>query len=525
MEGAAPTTTGTKRKSDKNDGKKLKTDDKPNVSTSNGFNLSGRPGFLKKADSGGIKRTERKSVKPTRSTNINTEPEWIFEIKSNRQEWIRLFPNSISCLIYGTRDNPDHAAGNADARIAAPKHALLAHDHAPIMYVDPVIMGTGFIKSVKVNINGVPVPSSQYIDPYFLHYVRCSRLYNKTAKNYFAVNTDIDFTADRNGITETCRLATLPFDYITYNATNGRRVPIYMDGIFPFDFKNKTLESLDKKPEPTLYLPPESNITITLSLHKDKIESIFHDGTADLATYFGAVAAERPANAMALTFQDVLLEYESAELNPAEHVKAMNQYQKLNGVGIYDYDIPRGQHQALLADQSYTENNFQIFPHCRLVYVMFLPTWAVFVMDQQRKPISGFSRFPANCTDMNITFAGETNIITANLERLGFINETHQLSKKMLFEYYKENGFFSGSFDQLFPPGDNVYSIVQTLVLDLGHLESQKTEVLAIKMRFSERPSVAHTQVVCLSVHPNGRAVCRSAGAQYEWDWKFNQNF
>ena len=298
-----------------------------------------------------------------------------------------------------------------------------------------------------------------------------------------------------------------------------------MDGIFPFDFKNKTLESLDKKPEPTLYLPPETNITITLSLHKDKIESIFHDGTSDLAVYFAAAAAPRPANEMALTFQDVLLEYESAELNSAEHVKAMNQYQKLGGVGIYDFDIPRGQHQALLAGQSYTENNFHILPHCRLVYVMFLPTWAVFVQDQLRKPLSSFSRFPTHCTDMNLAFAGETNLITANLERLGFINETHQISKKMLFEYYKENGFFSGTFDQLFPPGDDVYSILQTLVLDLGHLESQKTEILAIKMKFAETPSLTNTQVVCLSVHTNGRAVCKSAGAQYEWDWKFNQNF
>ena len=70
-----------------------------------------------------------------------------------------------------------------------------------------------------------------------------------------------------------------------------------------------------------------------------------------------------------------------------------------------------------------------------------------------------------------------------------------------------------------------MYSIVQALILDLGHLESQKTEVLSLKMRFGADRSQADTQIVCVSVHTNGRAVCRSAGAQYEWDWKFNQTF
>lgn len=534
MEGASSTTAGTKRKGEKTKekviakkGKRPEEKDVDVIKTSPlpGFNLAGRPATLKKADNGGIKRTERKSVMPARSNDLNTEPEWTFIIKSNRQEWIRFFPNSISCQIYGTRTNPNYAVGNADPATATQKHALLAHGGIPEMFIDPVIMGTGFIKSVRVQINGVPVPSTQYIDPYFLHYVRCSRLYNKNAKHYFATNTDINFTPGRNAISETMRQATLPFDYITYNSVNGRRIPIYMDGIFPFDFKNKTLESLDGKPEPTLYLPPESTVIVTLVLHKDKIESIFHDGTSSLAVYFNNANAARPANDMALTFQNVLLEYESAELTAAEHVKAMNQYQNKEGVGIYDYDIPRGQHQSLLAAQSYTENNFQILPQCRLVYVLFLPSWATFVMDVKRKPLSGFSRFPTNCTDMNISFAGEPNLITSNLERFGYINETHQISKKMLYEYYKENKFFSGSFEQLFPPADDVYSIVQGLVLDLGHLESQKTEVLTLKMRFGTDRSTEDNQIICLSVHTNGRAICKSAGAQYEWDWKFNQLF
>ena len=537
MEGAAPTTAGAKRKTKQGTTKETvkNSKSKPEPRNANealvpnvlpGFNLAGRPASLKKADKGGIKRTERKSVMPSRSSDINTEPEWTFVIKSNRQEWIRFFPNSISCQLYGTwvNENYDAAPGGLP-EILAPRYALLAHAGTPAMFVDPVIMGTGFVKSVRVQINGVPVPSTQFIDPYFLHYVRCSRLYNKDAKHYFAVNTDIDFTKGRNDISEALRKATMPFDYIQWDSTTGRRVPIYMNGIFPFECKCKTLESLDGKPEPTLYFPPESTIIVTLVLHKDKIESIFHNGTSNLATYFNNENAARPTRDLALTFQNVLLEYESAELNAAEHVKAMTQYQNKEGVGIYDFDIPRGQHQSLLAEQSYTENNFQILPQCRLVYIMFLPSWATFVMDTKRKPLSGFSRFPEGCTDMNISFAGEPNLITSNLERLGFINESHQISKKMLFEYYKENKFFSGSFEQLFPPQFDAYSLVQSLILDLGHLESQKTEVLTLKMRFGVEKSKQDIQIVCLSVHTNGRAVCRSAGAQYEWDWKFTQSF
>ena len=44
-------------------------------------------------------------------------------------------------------------------------------------------------------------------------------------------------------------------------------------------------------------------------------------------------------------------------------------------------------------------------------------------------------------------------------------------------------------------------------------------------MRFGADRSQPDTRIVCVSVNTNGRAVCRSAGAQYEWDWKFNQTF
>ncbi len=64
-----------------------------------------------------------------------------------------------------------------------------------------------------------------------------------------------------------------------------------------------------------------------------------------------------------LTFQDVTLEYESVELKASEHVKAMKQYLD-SRLGMYNYDIVRGQHQALETGQSTTQSIFQIAEYC-----------------------------------------------------------------------------------------------------------------------------------------------------------------
>ena len=69
----------------------------------------------------------------------------------------------------------------------------------------------------------------------------------------------------------------------------------------------------------------------------------------------------------------------------------------------------------------------------------------------------------------------------------------------MLFEYYRENKFFAGNIDQLFPPGDDAYSIVQALILDLGHLESQKLKFWVYKWDLVQTdPNQTHELCVCL---------------------------
>ena len=101
-----------------------------------GFNLAGRPESLKNKD-GGVKRNEMKTVGPYHTGNVNTESYWHFVVRSNKNEWIRFNPDSISVLVYGTHDNPRHAAGSADPKLAAAKVALQAGIGSPLMFWIP----------------------------------------------------------------------------------------------------------------------------------------------------------------------------------------------------------------------------------------------------------------------------------------------------------------------------------------------------------------------------------------------------
>jgi hypothetical protein len=52
---------------------------------------------------------------------------------------------------------------------------------------------------------------------------------------------------------------------------------------------------------------------------------------------------------------------------------------------------------------------------------------------------------------------------------------------------------------------------------------SDKVELLTIQHEFANTAtSPLKQQVVCLSVHPNGKATCRSGSTQYEWIWEFS---
>ncbi len=491
-----------------------------------GFNLAGRPETLKNKD-GGLKRNEIKSVGPYHTNNVNTDTYWHFVIRSSKNEWIRFKPDSISLILYGTYGNPNHLAADENPERAAARHALRAGLSRPNMFLDPSVMGTGFVDRVDVSINNVPVPTNTAVGKLLLQYVRMARIFNNKPGPTLTKNTSAVFPAvvagGRNALTSALALGTTPFDYFTYNTPTGQRVPIFLDGIFPFDFKNRTIESVDKHKEHNLFFPPDTEISIKVHVHPSKIEAVFHN-QIDMINYFVTdAAADRPTGALALTIQEVTLEYESAELMASEHLKAMKQYID-GGLGVYDYDIVRGQNQPLTANASFTITSFQIMPQARLAYILFLPDHATFPQEATRKPLSGLSRFPANSAKLSIEFGGEKNIITPFFEHFGHRTENHQISKKIYHDYLIRNNMTSFKFDDFFPRTDaGDFSLIQCFVLDLKNHMSDRTELLNITSTYSGGQSPTNQQVVCLTVHPNGRATCRSSGTNFDWIWSFSQ--
>ena len=487
-----------------------------------GFNLAGRPESLKKKE-GGLKHNEIKAVGPYHTNNVNTDTYWHFVIRSSKNEWIRFKTDSISILLFGSYDNPTFAAGHADPIRAAERHSLRAGQNAPGMFLDPSVLGTGFVDRVDVSINNVPVPTNTAVGKLLLHYVRMARIFNTKPGPMLTKNTSINYPAGgRANLKEPMATATQPFDYYTWNSTTGQRVPIFLDGIFPFDFKNRTIESIDNVKEPNLFFPPDTEISIKVHVHPGKLEAVFHNEIT-MANYFATDAnAERPGGHLALTIQEVTLEYESAELMASEHVKALKQYVD-GGLGIYDYDIVRGQNQPLNPNSSFTVTSFQLMPQARLAYILFLPDHATFVQEATRKPMSALSRFPQNSAKLSIEFAGEKNIITPYFENFGHTNENHQISKKIYYDYLVRNRMTKCDFDDFFPRAATDFSLIQCFVLDLKNHMSERTELLNITSTYSGGQSPDNYQIVCLSVHPNGRATCRSSGTQFEWIWSFSQ--
>ena len=169
---------------------------------------------------------------------------WHFVIRSSKNEWIRFKPDSISILLFGTYDNPDYAEGHANPRIAAQRHALRSGEAVPSMYLDPSVLGTGFVDRVDVSINNVPVPTNTAMGKLLLHYVRMARIFNTKPGPMLTKNTSINRpVGGRNALRAPMATATQPFDYYTWNSTTGQRVPIF-------------LESIDRASEPNLFFPP-----------------------------------------------------------------------------------------------------------------------------------------------------------------------------------------------------------------------------------------------------------------------------
>ena len=490
----------------------------PAISPPPGFDLRGRPNTLSEHLQ---RKTETIVVKPINISHANTTNFLTFQFRATKNQWVRLKPDSLTFQVWGRTSNPARNP-QGTAKQQAEYWSLNAKDGNPRIFVDPTVQATGFVKAVDVYINNVQVPTKGSLTNHLLHYTRLSRLFEDTLKDkkYFGLQSDIAFNRPSDVMTEATRM----FHYQTWNNTRGVRVPVYLHGIFPFDFRNKTIQTLDKEADfETLYFPPETSFEIRVHLFKDKIESIFHPGMDNFeAGYYTPEPANIIPNNLVLTFQDVSLEYEATELIPAEHLKAIAKFET-GSAAVYSYDVARPQYQTLPSGQSFTTNTFQIQPSARLFYLMFLPNWATFVMDSKRKPLSGFSQFPKGATKIKLSFGSDASLITDYFEEFGIRGSQHHISKKIYFDYLKERNIFPGTFDQLFPPDGNAISTLQTFVYDLQHQISQKTELLTVQCTFGQGDSSpADTQLMCISVHPTGKATCTFNNHASDYIWSFN---
>lgn len=490
-----------------------------------GFNLAGRPDELHRSELG-VRKSMVKTTGLFRRGSLNNESYFHFIVKTNKNEWIRFRREAVSVQIYGQIRNADRKAeGTPEER--AEWHALLARQGKPLMWMDPDVMGTGFFQRVEVSINGLPVPTNGAVGNLLLQSVRANRVYGKQSppENHLCRKSTSSVQREGQEPSEikVLRLATAPFDYNRALSNTGVLVPVYLDGVFPFDFKCKILESVDNVKEPNLYFPPDTEIEIKMHLHRTKMEAIFHP-ELDLDKYFDGTKNVDDPPQMQFTFQDAHLEYESVLLLPNQEIGIMERFRR-GERGYYDYDVVRGQHQALTPGASFTENYFQVMPWCRLFIIMFLPDWATFPMETRKRPLSGLTRFPANASKIVLSMAGEEALITEKFERFGMAGEQHQISKKIYYEYLRQNRLTTAEFEDWFPKDRDDESYIQAFLFDSRAHMSDKNEQLAVRCEFAAgHESPNHLQVACISIHPNGRAIVSAGSTNYSWVWEFKQN-
>lgn len=486
-------------------------------------NLAGRIDYHLRSPLG-VKRRDTKLAKPYHQVNLTTEPFITFVIQANKNEFIRFKHDSLSLVYYGTMLNRDvREEARAGTEEAAKRWSLRASENLPAMFVDPSVMGSGFFHKVDVLIDNVPCLSNSDLNSMQLQYARMTRIFtSKPPGPYFA--TSQDFVTDKEKRCAAMIEGMAPFDAEEWNSTQGYRMPVYLDGYFPFSLKNRTLESYDKRKEPNLYFPPDTTITIKLHAHRTKFESIFHPELAlNIQQYFNTDLDVADLDKYGLRFSllDAVLEYESVQLHPLQHADIIKAYRS-GGSATYNYDKVACQHTALMPGLSMTENRFQIPAHARLLYILFLPDYATFTIEATRRPLSGLSRFPANCTNMNISFAGEDHLIHERMENFGIPGRQVEPSKRIYWNKLTNERMCAAKFEQLFPKSREDFSVIQALVVNLSNHVSSKLETLCVRMEFAGvKSSPDRTQVVVMSVHPTGTLTCKADQGSSNWNWEF----
>ena len=485
----------------------------------------------------GVKSRVTKMAQPINSSKISQSTYIHFQIRSANDEHIRFRRDSLNLMVFASMKNqtstpiPENA--NQAVKETARRHALNALGAAPFMFIDPSVSATSFFSHVEVLIDNVPINSSFLMGGLWLQYVRACEIFNNKDRPRLRSNKDLDSAKLSDSTHQVLRDAVNPFSYGSWDSTVGRRIDANLRGVFPFEFKNEAAASADNLKEPNYTFPPNTTFDFRFHFHSDKFAAVFLPPVAgNMSEYFrkrgvdvGYGVASADKYDIRYQVSGAYLEYESFILRPQHSIE----YLELMRKGLkatYRYDVVRGQHLSLPANQTYVDLAFTISPFARLLYVMFLPDWAVMIMQATRRPLSGFSRFPEKCSNLSMLFAGQQPLITNDFARLGFTGEQHHSSQRVLYHYLMQQRVWSGTFDELFPPASDVLPFNQMLYVDLRENMSSKAENLNIRMTFSEgNSSPSDNQVVVLSVHSTGEVTCHHAGTMGHYDWRWESKY
>ena len=482
----------------------------------------------------GVANRSVKVALPSNQNRLTHESFVHFRVKSTNEEHVRFRPDSLTLVIYATYLNTTGSKeGDQTKEATAQRHALRARSSKPFMFIDPSVGATGFFHKVDTLVDNVPVGSNDCVGNLLLQYTRCCEVFHAKAKNYFRTGKDLKVAMLQSLDGEALKAAVAPFHYGDWNSTRGVRLEAKLRGTFPFDFKNETATAADNLREPNYYFPPGTTFDFRFHYHPDKFAAVFHPTVAEsVDEYFALRGADAGYGVSDYTTKDIRyqiveasLEYDVIQLRHAQQLDYLERMRK-GGLATYRYDVPRGQHVSLPAKQTYVDLAFTVAPWARMLYIMFLKDWSTFSMPNTRRPLSGWSTFPAGCSDLSLVYGGEHNLITSRLDRLGFPGEQIQHTKRVCYNYLIQHRFFNGTFDEFISDDPNDVCLNQVLVGDLREQMSSKAESLNVRCSFSDgKTSPENTQVVVLSVHSTGEVTCSHGGGASHYDWRWEVKY
>ena len=497
-------------------------------------NLAGAPELAIRSWRG-AKNVERATCYPWVNINLNAESNIHFLLNTGAYEWVHLDRDSVSLVLYTTYKQPagqwhpnEAAVVNGQPNPNHYEYHSVRRAAANHLMMDPDIGARGLFNRVEVIINDQLVPTNSSLGPLFVHYSRIAAIFrNEDAKErlpHFLVSTD--FTYDQqNEESHVMHAATEPFAHTAWNDHEGRRTVVPLDGIFPFDLKSSLHVSIEKQLPPVLFIPPATKFELKLYFYPTRMETVFPNEIINDDWYYnlaGHDAAAWNLTPSKQTIQSAEMSYLSVEMFPTVHADTMTKYRGKADAGKWDFDIPRGQHQALTANVSFTENTFQIYAYCRSFIIAFVPDHAAFVQAHTKRPLSAWSTFPANATKIHINYAGVA--LGGPYVNFGVAPKQSERTKDLYYRYLSGLNLAGNfTFRHMFPEDPDVRSYVQYFAFDVRHLMLEKFQTLRISCEFANNvASPAGWQVLVFSIHPNGHARVSNlsaTGTDYLWEF------